>query len=48
MVESVIEPASPKEPVADAIRRIEDVATGHGQGLTEEQYGAASALACKA
>ena len=41
LVESVIEPASLKEAVAEGIRRIEDVATGRVQGLTEEQYRAA-------
>jgi putative addiction module component (TIGR02574 family) len=38
LVESVIEPASLKEAVAEGIRRIEDIATGRVQGLTEEQY----------
>ena len=37
LVESVIEPASLNEAVAEGIRRIEDVATGRVQGLTEEQ-----------
>jgi putative addiction module component (TIGR02574 family) len=41
LVESVIEPASLKESVAEGIRRIEDVATGRVQGLTEVQYRAA-------
>ena len=41
LVESVIEPASLQEAVAEGIRRIEDVATGRVQGLTEEQYRAA-------
>lgn len=41
LVESVIEPASLKEAVAEGIRRIEDVAAGRVQGLTEEQYRAA-------
>ena len=41
LVESVIEPASLKEAVAEGLRRIEDIATGRVQGLTEEQYRAA-------
>jgi putative addiction module component (TIGR02574 family) len=41
LVESVIEPASLKEAMAEGLRRIEDVATGRVQGLTEEQYRAA-------
>ena len=41
LVESVIEPATLKEAVAEGIRRIEDVATGRVRGLTEDQYRAA-------
>lgn len=38
LVESVVSPASLNEAIAEGIRRIEDVATGRVQGLTEEQY----------
>ena len=41
LVESVVEPAALKEAMAEGIRRIEDIATGRGQGLTEEQHRAA-------
>lgn len=41
LVESVIEPASVKEAVAEGVRRIEDIASGRVQGLTQEQYRAA-------
>ena len=41
LVESVVEPASLKEAVAEGIRRIEDIATGRVEGLTEDQYRAA-------
>ena len=41
LVESVIEPASVKEAVAEGVRRIEDVASGRVQGLTQDQYRAA-------
>lgn len=41
LVESVVEPAPLTEAVKAGIRRIEDVATGRVQGLTEEQYRAA-------
>lgn len=41
LVESVVEPASLTEEVTEAIRRIEDIATGRETGLTEEQYRAA-------
>ena len=41
LVESVIEPASLKEAVAEGIRRIEDIALGRVPGLTEEQFRAA-------
>lgn len=45
LVESVVEPAALKEAVAEGIRRIEDVASGRVQGLTEEQYCAARVAA---
>ena len=41
LVESVIEPASLTEAIAEGVRRIEDIATGRVKGLTEEQYRAA-------
>ena len=41
LVESVVAPASLKEAIAEGVRRIEDMATGRVQGLTEEQYRAA-------
>ena len=41
LVESVITPASLNEAVAEGIRRIEDIATGRVEGLTEEQFRAA-------
>jgi putative addiction module component (TIGR02574 family) len=41
LVESVVEPAALKEAVAEGIRRIEDIATGRVQGLSEEEYRAA-------
>lgn len=41
LVESVIEPATVKEAVAEGVRRIEDVASGRVQGLTPDQYRAA-------
>jgi putative addiction module component (TIGR02574 family) len=41
LVESVIEPASVKEAVAEGVRRIEDVASGRVQSLTQDQYRAA-------
>jgi putative addiction module component (TIGR02574 family) len=41
LVESVVEPASLKEAVAEGIRRIEDIATGRVQGLSEDEYRAA-------
>jgi len=40
LVESV-EPALLQEAVAEGIRRIEDVATGRVEGLTEDQFRAA-------
>jgi putative addiction module component (TIGR02574 family) len=41
LVESVVVPDSLTDAVADGIRRIEEVATGRVQGLTEEEYRAA-------
>ena len=41
LVESVVAPASLNTTIANGIRRIEEVATGHLQGLTEEEYRAA-------
>lgn len=41
LVESVIEPPAVKAAVAEGVRRIEDVAAGRVQGLTEDQYRAA-------
>jgi hypothetical protein len=41
LVESVVLPDSLTDAVADGIRRIEAVATGRVQGLTEEEYRAA-------
>ena len=41
LVESVVQPAPLTEAFKDGIRRIEDVATGRVEGLTEEQYRAA-------
>ena len=41
LVESVIAPATLKEAISEGVRRIEDMATGRVQGLTEEQYRAA-------
>lgn len=41
LVESVVEPAPLKEAVTEGIRRIEDIAAGRVEGLTEEQYRAA-------
>jgi len=38
LVESVVSPASLNEAIAEGIRRIEAIATGRVQGLTEEQY----------
>ena len=38
LVESVVAPASLNEAIAEGIRRIEDLATGRVQGLTEAQY----------
>jgi putative addiction module component (TIGR02574 family) len=41
LVESVVAPASLKEAINEGVRRIEDMANGRVQGLTEEQYRAA-------
>jgi putative addiction module component (TIGR02574 family) len=38
LVESVVAPAALNDAVAEGIRRIEDVAAGRVQGLTEQQY----------
>ena len=38
LVESVVAPVPLNEAVTEGIRRIEDVATGRINGLTEEQY----------
>ena len=41
LVESVVDPAPLREAVTEGIRRIEDIAAGRVEGLTEEQYRAA-------
>jgi hypothetical protein len=41
LVESVVAPAALNEAIAERIRRIEDIATGRVEGLTEQQYRAA-------
>jgi hypothetical protein len=41
LVESVVTPEPLNEEVLEGIWRIEDIATGRVQGLTEEQYRAA-------
>jgi putative addiction module component (TIGR02574 family) len=41
LVESVVAPESLNEAIAEAVRRIEDIATGRVEALTEEQYRAA-------
>jgi putative addiction module component (TIGR02574 family) len=38
LVESVVAPDSLNEAIAEGIRRIEDLATGRGKGLTEEEF----------
>ena len=38
LVESVVAPAPFSQAVAEGIRRIEDIAAGRVEGLTEEQY----------
>ena len=41
LVESVVAPVTLNEALREGIRRIEDIATGRVQGLTEEEYRAA-------
>ena len=41
LVESVVVPLPLNEAVTEGIRRIEEIATGRVDGLTEEQYRAA-------
>jgi putative addiction module component (TIGR02574 family) len=41
VVESVVEPAALNDAVTEGVRRIEDIASGRVEGLTEEQYRAA-------
>ena len=41
LVESVVAPASLNQAIAEGIRRVEDLATGRVQGLTEEEFRAA-------
>jgi hypothetical protein len=41
LVESVVLPLPLNKAVTEGIRRIEDIATGRVEGLTEEQYRAA-------
>jgi Putative addiction module component len=41
LVESVVAPASLNEAIAEGMRRIEDLATGHIKGLTEREFLAA-------
>ena len=41
LIESVVAPASIDAAVAEGIRRLEDLATGRVEGLTEGQYHAA-------
>jgi putative addiction module component (TIGR02574 family) len=43
LVESVVSPDSLTQALTEGIRRIEDVAKGRIQGLTEEEYRAALA-----
>ena len=38
LVESVVEPSPVNEAVIEGIRRVEDVAAGRVEGLTEEEY----------
>jgi putative addiction module component (TIGR02574 family) len=40
LVESVASPAELDERIKEGIQRIEDIATGNVQGLTEEQFNA--------
>ncbi len=41
LVESVLGPATLSEALKEGIRRVEDIAMGRVQGLTEEEYRAA-------
>ena len=41
LIESVVAPATLNEALKEGIRRIEDIAKGRVQGLTEEEYRAA-------
>ncbi len=41
LVESVLAPATLSEALKEGIRRVEDIAMGRVQGLTEEEYRAA-------
>jgi putative addiction module component (TIGR02574 family) len=41
LIESVVSPETLDQEVLEGIRRIEDIAAGRVQGLTEEQYRAA-------
>ena len=41
LLESVVEPAPLNQAVIEGLRRIEDIAAGRVEGLTEEQYRAA-------
>jgi putative addiction module component (TIGR02574 family) len=41
LVESVVAPAVLNQAITEGIRRIEDLATGKVQGLTEEEFRAA-------
>jgi putative addiction module component (TIGR02574 family) len=41
LIESVVAPDSLTDALTEGLRRIEDVATGRVQGLTEEEYRAA-------
>jgi len=43
LVESVVEPVPQTDAVKIGIRRIEDIAAGRVEGMTEEQYRAAVA-----
>ena len=38
LVESVVAPASLNQAITESIRRIENLATGRVQGLTEEEF----------
>jgi len=41
LVENVLAPATLSEALKEGIRRVEDIAMGRVQGLTEEEYRAA-------